>query len=86
MREKGPVPFPWPLLTQMPTLVITPWMRMVGFSLALLHKDRGLPLWVLPKDTKSELGGLFFTTITFVLSAKQGSLGYHFLKSFGIEP
>ena len=53
-------------------------------STCLPHKGGGMPLNALPKDTTSKLAGLFFTIITFVLSAKLVSSEYYFLKSFGM--
>ena len=50
----------------------------------LPHKGGGIPLSALPKDTTSKLAGLFSTLSLFMLSAKQGSCEYHFLKFFGI--
>ena len=53
------------------------------YATCLPHKDGGVPLSVLPKDTTSKFAGLFSTLSLFMLSAKQGSCEYHFLKSFG---
>ena len=53
-------------------------------AICLPHKGRGIPLSALPKDTTSKLAGLFSTLSFFMLSAKQGSCEYHFLKSFGM--
>ena len=50
----------------------------------LPHKDGGIPLSVLPKDTTSKLAGLFSILSLFILSTMQGSCEYHFLKSFGM--
>ena len=55
-----------------------------GYATCLPHKDGGIPLSALPKDTTSKLAGLFYTLSLFMLSAKQGSCEYHFLKSFGM--
>ena len=52
-----------------------------GYATCLPHKDRGVPLSALPKDTTSKLAGLFSTLSFFMLSANQGSCEYHFLKS-----
>ena len=54
-----------------------------GWATCLPHKDGGVPLSALPKGT-SKLAGLFSTLSFFMLSAKQGSCEYHFLKSFGM--
>ena len=48
------------------------------------RKDSGIPLRVLPKDTTSKLAGLFSTLSFFMLSTKQESFEYHFLKYFGM--
>ena len=55
-----------------------------GRATCLPHKGGGIPLGALPKDTTSKLAGLFSTLSLFMLSAKQGSCEYHFLKSFGM--
>ena len=55
-----------------------------GRATCLPHKGRGVPLSALPKDTTSKLAGLFSTLSLFMLSTKQGSCEYHFLKSFGM--
>ena len=47
------------------------------------HKGGGIPLSAFPMDTTSKLAGLFSTVSLFMLSAKQGSCEYYFLKSFG---
>ena len=52
------------------------------YATCLPHKDEGIPLTVLPKDTTSKLAGLFSTLSLFMLSAKQGSGKYDFFKSF----
>ena len=49
----------------------------------LLRKDEGIRLRALPRNTTSKLVGLF-STLSFLLNARQGSCGYHFLKSFGM--
>ena len=58
----------------------------------LPHKNGSISLGALPKDTTSKLAhehnkqviaGLF-STLSFMLSAKQESCEYHFLKSFSI--
>ena len=58
--------------------------RLLGPVVCLPHKDGGISLSVLPKDTTSKLAGLLSTTIGSVLSAKQGSSEFYFLKSFGM--
>ena len=56
-----------------------------SYAICLPHNDGGIPLSTLPKDTTSKLAGLFFTLLLFfMLSAKQESCEYHFLKSFGM--
>ena len=55
-----------------------------GRATCLPHKGGGVPLSALPKDTTSKLAGLFSTLFLYMLSAKQGSCEYHFLKSFGM--
>ena len=55
-----------------------------GRAICLPHKGGGIPLSALPKDTTSKLAGLFSTLFLLMLSAKQGSCEYHFLKSFGM--
>ena len=34
---------------------------LLGFAICLPHKDEGIPLSALPKDTTSKLAGLFST-------------------------
>ena len=69
--------------------------QIMSFSLALFtnlqsrttclpHKDVGILLSVLSKDTTRKLAGLFSTIISLVLSAKLEGCEYHFLKSFGV--
>ena len=55
-----------------------------GRATCLPHKGGGIPLSALPKDTTSKLAGLSSTLSLFMLSAKQGSCEYHFLKSFSM--
>ena len=55
-----------------------------GRATCLPHKGGGVPLNALPKHTTRKLAGLFSTLFLFMLSAKQGSCEYHFLKSFGM--
>ena len=55
-----------------------------GWATCLPHKGGGVPLSALPKDTTSKVIGLSFTLFLVMLSAKQGSCEYHFLKSFGM--
>ena len=52
-----------------------------GSTICLPHKDEGISLSFLPKDTTRKLAGLFST---LSLSVKQKSCEYHFLKSFGM--
>ena len=52
--------------------------RLLGPTTGLPHKDGGIPLSVLPKDTSK----LVLNTILILLSAKQISCEYHFLKVF----
>ena len=55
-----------------------------GRATCLPHKGGGILLSALPKDTTSKLAGLFSPLSLLMLSAKQGSCEYHFLKSFGM--
>ena len=56
--------------------------RLLGPTTCVPQKDGGIPLSVLPKDKRQ--ASLFSTLSLFLLSAKQGSCEYHFLKSFGM--
>ena len=58
--------------------------RLLGPTTCLPHKDGDISFSVLLKDTTNKLAGLFSTLSLFVLSAKQGSCEYDFLKSFGM--
>ena len=56
-----------------------------GFWVTCLpHKDGGVPLSALSKNTTSELAGLFSTTFPKCQAPTKGSCEYHFLKSFGM--
>ena len=56
--------------------MVTMTGRLCGPTTHLPHKDGGVSLSVLPKDTTSKLAG--FYTIPILLSTKQGSCEYHF--------
>ena len=58
--------------------------RLPDPTICLPHNNGGNLLSVLPKGTTRKVVGLFSTTITIVLSAKQGSCKYYFFKSFGM--
>ena len=55
-----------------------------GWATCLPHKGGGVPFNALPKGTTSKLAGLFSTLSLFMLSAKQRSCKYQFLKSFDL--
>ena len=55
-----------------------------GWATCLPHKGGGVPLSALPKDNKQACRFVLHTIPFFMLSAKQGSCEYHFLKSFGM--
>ena len=55
-----------------------------GQATCLSHNGGSIALSALHKDITSKLAGLFSTLFLFMLSAKQGSCEYHFLKSFGM--
>ena len=55
-----------------------------GWATCLPHKGGGVPLSALPKDTQASLPACSPHYPFFMLSAKQGSCEYHFLKSFGM--
>ena len=50
--------------------------KLFGSAICLPHKDGGISLSILPKDTASECAGLF--SILFALRAKQESYEYRF--------
>ena len=58
--------------------------KQLGPTTSLANKDGGISFSALPKETNNKAYWLVFHTVSFVLSAKQGNWGYHFLKSFGM--
>ena len=52
--------------------------RLLGSATCLPHKVGGIPLSALSKGTASKLANMLSITLSFMLSAKQGSSKYHF--------
>ena len=56
--------------------------RLLGPTTCLPHKDEGIPLSDMPKDTTSKLAGLF-STLNFCAERQAGKLSLPYLKSLG---